>query len=102
MPIQASDRMFFTFRSNGTKDGRELVEVTVEKLDEHEPPAEAAAEKQNWFGTDTDLESTLQGLEFSALNIEGVLSTLKVNKIATREVEASFEALASFGFAAVA
>ena len=101
MPAKSTERMFFSFRSNGTNDERELVEATVEKLDEHEPPAGAAAEKQSWFGTDTDLQSMLQTLGFPVLDIEGVLSTLKVNKIATRELETSSEELATAGFAAI-
>ena len=45
-----SERMFFTFRNNGIANDQELAEVTVEKLDEHEPPAGADAQKQSWFG----------------------------------------------------
>lgn len=93
-----AERMFFTFRSNGIANDQELAEATVEKLDEHEPPADASAEKQSWFGPIDTLREVLIGLGFTNLDVDGVLSTLKVNKVATREVSVKGDALKNAGF----
>ena len=96
-----SERMFFTFRSNGNNGTDELVEATIEKLDVHEPPVGDAAQKQSWFGTAERLQGALVAVGFSDIDIEGVLSTLRVNKVATREVASTTAALSEAGFATV-
>ncbi len=96
-----SERMFFTFRSNGNANDQELAEATVEKLDEHEPPVGADAERQSWFGTTDALRAVLIELAFTPLDVDGVLSTLKVNKVATREVRATADALKDAGFRSI-
>ena len=95
---EALERTFFTFRRNGNTNEHDLAEATAEKLDEHEPPAGTAAEKQSWFGATDSLGPVLTGLGFTTLDVDGVLSTLKVNKVATREVSVTSDALKAAGF----
>lgn len=97
-----AERMLFTFRHNGRHHEQDLVEITAEKLAEHEPPAGASAEEQSWFGPEEKLGSLLEELGFSALDLEGIIATLRVNKIATRELQTAPEALGKVGFAPVA
>lgn len=93
-------RMLFTFRGNGVEGQRRLVEITAEHLAIHEAPASVeAAHKHSWFGDESDVADTLATIRFPALDIEGVLSSLHVNKVATREIETSEEELTSAGFA---
>ena len=87
-----AERMFFTFRSNGNANDQELAEATVEKLNEHEPPVGGDAEKQSWFGATDGLGAVLLEMGFTTLDVDGVLSTLKVNKVATREVSVTADA----------
>ncbi len=93
-----SERMFFTFRRNGNANDQELVEATAERLDEHEPVVGIAAEKQSWFGSTESLGAVFIDLGFTPLDVEGILSTLKVNKVATREVSVNADAIKDAGF----
>ena len=95
------ERMFFTFRNNGSANDQELVEVTVEKLDEHEPPVGPNAEKQSWFGATDRLGAVLLEMGFTTLDVDGVLSTLKVNKVASREVSVTAALLKKTGFRSI-
>ena len=95
------ERMFFTFRDNGFANDQELVEATVEKLDEHEPSVGPNAEKQSWFGATDRLGAVLLEMGFTTLDVDGVLSTLKVNKVATREVSATADSLNETGFRSI-
>ena len=58
-------RMLFTFRRNGDSNGKRLVEITAEPLEQHEAPA--GASKQSWFGAEEDVAVILGDLEFPAL-----------------------------------
>lgn len=93
-------RMLFTFRGNGVENERRLVEATAEHLEIHEAPADKTeADKQSWFGAEDEMAGTLEKLGFTALDIEGVLGALHVNKIATREIEVLPQSLEEAGFA---
>ena len=93
-------RMLFTFRRNGDSNGKRLVEITAEPLEQHEAPA--GSEKQSWFGAEDDVASTLQGLSFSAVDVEGVVGALHTNRVATREVDVLSSNLSDLGFTASA
>ena len=92
------ERMLFTFQSNGEIHGKRMVEATVEHLAIHEAPVGAAAEKRSWFGAEDSLAEKFACLGFTQLDVDGVLATLRVNKVSTREVEVAAGALESIGF----
>ncbi len=93
-------RMLFTFRGNGVENGRRLTEARAEHLENHEAPADdAEADMRSWFGAEDDVAGILEMLGFPALDIEGVLGALHVNKIATREIDVLPQALEEAGFA---
>ena len=89
-------RMLFSFRRNGDLNGKRLVEITAEPLEQHEPSAGAA--KRSWFGAEDDVAATLEGLEFPALDVEGVVSALHTNRDATRERDVLPSDLTDVGF----
>ena len=92
------ERMLFTFQSNGEIAGERMVEATVEHLAIHEAPVGAAANKRSWFGPEDTLAGAFACLGFTQLDVDGVLATLRVNKVSTREVEVHDEQLESMGF----
>ena len=92
--------MLFTFRRNGDSNGKRLVEITAEPLEQHEAPA--GAEKQSWFGAEDDVAATLQRLMFPAVDVEGVVGALHTNRVATREVDVLPSDLTDIGFSASA
>lgn len=96
--MQEPERMLFTFQSNGEIHGKRMVEATVEHLDVHEAPVGAAAEKRSWFGPEDTLAEAFAGLGFTHLDVDGVLATLRVNKVSTREVEVQGNQLETMGF----
>ncbi len=95
----APERILFTFQSNGEIDGKRMVEATAEHLAIHEAPVGAAAGKRSWFGAEDALGKSFACLGFTQLDVEGVLSTLRVNKVSTREVEVQEGDLDKMGFA---
>ena len=95
------ERMFFTFRNNGNANDQQLAEATVEKLDEHEPPVGAEAEKQSWFGATDTLGAVLREIGFTTIDVDGILSSIRVNKVATREVSVTANALKEAGFRSI-
>ena len=98
----ARERMLFTFQSNGESHGQRLVEATAEHLLIHEAPVGPNTNKRSWFGTEADLPATLTKAGFTDLDIQGVLAGLRVNRVETREVEATSKDLEALGFAATA
>ena len=96
------ERMLFTFQSNGEVHGKRMVEASVEHLDVHEAPVGAAAEKRSWFGAEDTLAESFACLGFTQLDVEGILATLRVNKVSTREVEVLGRDLEAMGFAPAA
>ena len=92
------ERMLFTFQSNGEIHGKRMVEATVEHLAIHEAPVGATAEKRCWFGAEDTLAEAFACLGFTQLDVDGVLATLRVNKVSTREVEVRGDQLESSGF----
>ena len=93
-------RMLFTFRRNGDSNGKRLVEITAEPLEQHEAPVSAS--KQSWFGAEDDVAAILGDLEFPALDVEGVIGALHTNRDATREVDVVPSDLVDVGFSASA
>jgi len=91
-------RMLFTFRRNGDSNGKRLVEITVEPLEQHEAPV--GADKHSWFGAEDDVSSTMETLDFVQIDIEGVVSALHTNRVATREAEVLPSDLSDAGFSA--
>ncbi len=89
-------RTLFSFRRNGDSNGKRLVEITAEPLEQHEAPAGVA--KQSWFGAEDDVTATLEKLNFSALDVEGVIGALHTNRDATREVDVVPSDLTKGGF----
>lgn len=89
-------RTFFTFRRNGDNDGKRLVEITAEAVVQH--GASVGASKQSWFGLEDDVASTLEGLDFNAIDVEGVVGALHTNRVATREADVLPSDLADVGF----
>ena len=95
---QVSERMLFTFQSNGESHGQRLVEASAEHLLIHEAPVGPEAEKRSWFGTEDDLPGVFAKVGFSVLDIDGVLAGLRVNRVETREVDAVSGCLETLGF----
>lgn len=93
-----AERMLFTFQSNGEAHGQRMVEAVAEHLVVHEAPVGPDAERRSWFGAEDDLPAVFARVGFTALEIEGVLAGLHVNRIETREVEAVSDNLNSLGF----
>ncbi len=93
-------RMLFTFHRNGDSNGKRLVEITAEPLEQHEAPAGAA--KLSWFGAEDGVAAILEGLEFPALDVEGVMGALHTNRDSTREVDVLPSDLVDVGFSASA
>lgn len=93
-------RMLFTFRRNGDSNGKRLVEITAEPLEQHEAPALAA--KLSWFGAEDDVAACLEHLNFPAIDVEGVIGSLHTNRDATREVDVLPSDLVNVGFSASA
>ncbi len=91
-------RMLFTFRRNGDSNGKRLVEITVEPLEQHEAPAES--KKLKWFGAEDDVAAALEGLGFPTHDLEGVLGALHTNRDATREFDVPPSRLDDTGFRA--
>lgn len=89
-------RTLFTFRRNGDSNGKRLVEITAEPLEQHEVPVGAA--KQSWFGAEDDVAATLERLAFSAVDVEGVVGSLHTNRDATRQVDVLPSDLTDAGF----
>ena len=93
-----SQRMLFTFQSNGEIHGKRMVEATVEHLVIHEAPVGTAADKRSCFGAEDTLAGAFACLGFTQLDVDGVLATLRVNKVSTREVNVQLRKLNSMGF----
>lgn len=91
-------RMLFTFRRNGDSNGTRLIEITAEPLEQHEAPA--GADRQSWFGAENDVATLMQDLSFAPGDVEGVVSALHTNRVATREAEILHSALSDAGFSA--
>ena len=76
-----------------------MAEATAERLEEHEPSADpSVADKQSWFGQEDTITVSLGQLNVPARDIDGVLSALHVNKIATLELDLTPSQLSSAGF----
>lgn len=93
---ETPQRMLFTCRRNGDSNGRRLVEITAEPLEQHEAPAGATG--QSWFGAEDDVAAALEVLLFPAIDVEGVMGALHTNRDATREVEVVASHLIDAGF----
>ncbi len=89
-------RLLFTFRRNGDNNGKRLVEITAEPVEQHEAPAGAA--KQSWFGAEDDVAATMEGLTFPSEDVEGVVAALHTNRVATRELDTLASDLTASGF----
>ncbi len=89
--------MLFTVRRNGDSDGKRLVEILAEPVEQLEAPAGAA--KQSWFGSEDDVAAVLEKLGFPQIDVEGVVGSLHTNRDAVREVDVLPSALkdAKFG-----
>ncbi len=101
-PEQAPQRILFTFQSNGEIDGRRMVEASAEHLAIHEAPVGPDARKLSWFGDEIELAAACLTLGFKQLDVDGVLATLRVNKVSTREVEVVVAELETVGFSSAA
>ena len=88
-------RFFFTCRRNGDNNGKRLVEITAEAVARHGAPVEA---KQSWFGAEDDVAAALAGLDFPAIDVEGVIGALHTNRVATREIDVLPSDLLDVGF----
>ena len=97
-PENVPERILFTFQSNGEINGQRMVEASAEHLLLHEAPVGPSAGKRLWFGAEDGLASAFSCLGFTDLDIEGILATLRVNKVSVREVEVLTSALDTMGF----
>ena len=101
MPTSGIPQRFrLTFRGNGIITGQRMAEATAERLEEHEPSADLnLADKQSWFGQEDTITLSLGKLNVPVRDIDGILSALHVNKIATLELDLTPSQLTSAGFA---
>lgn len=92
----APQRTLFTFRRNGDNQGKRLVEIMAEPMEQHQAPAGAA--KLSWFGAEDDVAAISGTLEFASAEVEGVLGSLHTNRDATRELDVLPSDLIDAGF----